>query len=176
LKHEDGGPRKWDAVRENAPNEPTDQRENAPNEPTRGGQRNEDGRHEVHGIDSLDRTVPIVRGTVDGDESVVDPVANEEAFESYEDALKRIRLRREEVARQLNEQARREAAHAMAARRARRREQMARKRKPVNPPDRPEGPTEGKRMYEIAAQRTGELEERTKASLSFSGKHELARD
>ena len=39
-----------------------------------------------------------------------------------------------------------------------RRRRMARHRKPVNPPNRPEGHAEGNRMYEIAAQPTGELE------------------
>ena len=68
--------------RENAPNEATDPCEIVPNEPTWGGQRNEGG-HAGVGTDGFDRTVPIVRGDHEGNETNVNPVATQEAFESY---------------------------------------------------------------------------------------------
>ena len=152
---------------ENAPNEPTDLGENTPNEPT--------DRRENTPNEPTDRRDNVPNEPTDHCETAtIEPTAFSTShsplpaqLESYEDALKRIRLRREAVTRQLNEQARSKAADAMAARRSRRREQVAKNRKPVDSPDRPEAHTGRSRMYETVAQQVGDLEELVKASLGL---------
>ncbi len=121
---------------ENVPNEPTDAIENVTNEPTGKQRREQDGRHADAANEPSIDPLPGIQRNLEGVEKIIEPVATEEPLEVDEDAIKRIRRRREEYVRQLNEQAQREAAEAMAARRARRREQRAKNHKPGERPKR----------------------------------------
>ena len=96
------------ALGEAKTNEPTDACENGTNDAICENATNEPGNCEID------------RGTIP------QSVAADEAPESYEDAVKRIRRTREEEVRKLNEQARKLAEAAMFARRAQRRERNTR--------------------------------------------------
>jgi len=89
-----------------------------------------------------------------------------EPLESFEDAQKRIRQRRQEYVRQLNEQSQKEAAAARAVRGARRRQPIA---KDHNPADEPEGrpaQTGPKTQNEPAETEMTDLEGLIKAALA----------
>jgi hypothetical protein len=116
----ENAPNEPTACWENAPNEPTDGWENAPNEPTQGSVDELGPCRDFTGAANGERANDAgPRAPTDGGGGFPHRVAAEEPYESFEDALKRIRLRREEHTRQLNEQARQEAAAARAIRHAR---------------------------------------------------------
>ena len=101
---------------ENSPNEPIAGWENSPNEPTVAAFHEGDTSRQWAAGANSDREGEVGRGqSTDGGEAVK-TVASEEPDELFEEALLRIRRRREEHTRQLNEQAKKEAADARAAR------------------------------------------------------------
>jgi hypothetical protein len=119
---------------QNVTNEPTDARENTTNEPTEACE--------------IVTNEPIP--------SEADP---EEAVESFEQGVARRKAMRAESLRILNEEARREAEQAMAARRARLRERKERNAKPGNQPNGRAARTAPTRKMENVAREKRELDE-----------------
>ncbi len=129
-----------------ATNEPTENRENATNEPTGVGE-NATNEPKLAAASEDGQSGELNAGTTarnhENLELEFDP---EKASESYEQGVARRKAAREERTRKLNEQARREAADAMAARRAFRRQQRGKNGNP------------GARPKALAAQGIGSLE------------------
>jgi hypothetical protein len=108
---------------ENATNEPNDAIEKLPNEPN-GGYENAMSESKVAADCEDGTSVELsVRTNQTNDKSLASEVYPENAGESFQQGVVRRKAMRAESLRKLNEEARREAADAMAAHRARRREQ-----------------------------------------------------
>jgi hypothetical protein len=160
---------------ENAPNEPTDGRENASNEPTDGWE-NSPNEPTAAAVREAETVREWTAGASDEHEDKVGLAESKEpgktlqtaGEEPLEDALKRIRLRREEHTRQLNEQAQKEAAAARSARSARWPNLTYTESKLGHQPQRPAARSRPRRKKEPAAPETSSLEEFVKASLTLA--------